>query len=27
VNSDASTHIHTVFGALNTNFKIPYTTS
>jgi len=27
VGSDASTHIHTVFGALNTNFKIPYTTS
>ncbi|HPO11530.1 MAG TPA: hypothetical protein PLM63_03035 [bacterium] len=27
VGSDASTHIHTVFTALNTNFKIPYTTS
>jgi len=27
VGSDASIHIHTVFGALNTNFKIPYTTS
>ena len=27
VGSDASTHIHTVFEALNTNFKIPYTTS
>ena len=27
VDSNASTHIHTVFGALNTNFKIPYTTS
>ena len=27
VNSDASTHINTVFEALNTNFKIPYTTS
>lgn len=27
VSSDASTHIHTVFGALNSNFKIPYTTS
>ena len=27
VNSNASTHIHTVFTALNTNFKIPYTTS
>ena len=26
VGSDASTHIHTVFTALNTNFKIPYTT-
>jgi len=27
VGSDASTHINTVFTALNTNFKIPYTTS
>ena len=27
VGSNASTHIHTVFTALNTNFKIPYTTS
>ena len=27
VGSNASTHIHTVFEALNTNFKIPYTTS
>ena len=27
VGSNASTHIHTVFGALNSNFKIPYTTS
>ena len=27
VDSNASTHIHTVFGDLNTNFKIPYTTS
>ena len=27
VGSAASAHIHTVFTALNTNFKIPYTTS
>ena len=27
VGSNASTHINTVFEALNTNFKIPYTTS
>ena len=27
VDSNASTHIHTVFTALNANFKIPYTTS
>ena len=27
VGSNASTHIHTVFTALNANFKIPYTTS
>lgn len=27
VGSNASTHINTVFTALNTNFKIPYTTS